>query len=238
VNVQDDACGGESTRERILKAAFQLFHEQGYHATGVATILREAGVNPGSMYHAFPGKETLLEEVLEYALGLLGPAVMEPVEAATADPIGRVFALMEQYRDGMATAGCRMGCPMGNLALEVSDHHVAARELIHRNFAAWTARVRGWLEAAGDRLPRALDRERLARFVLTVMEGGLMQARAAGTLAPFDEAVAQLRDYVHGLEAQAAAESSRRRPMRRRAPGARTTDHKKKADARSALEER
>jgi TetR/AcrR family transcriptional repressor of nem operon len=205
VNVQERTSSSESARDRILGAAFQLFHEQGYHATGVATILREAGVNPGSLYHAFPGKETLLEEVLRYALGLLGPAVMEPVEAATDDPIGRVFVLMAQYRTGMAAAGCRMGCPIGNLALEVSDDHPAARELIHRNFAAWTARVQGWLEAAGDRLPRSLDRQRLARFLLTVMEGGLMQARAAGRLAPFDEAVAQLRELFDALEAQARA---------------------------------
>jgi TetR/AcrR family transcriptional repressor of nem operon len=205
VNVQDEVGTSESARDRILRAAFQLFHEQGYHATGVATILREAGVNPGSLYHAFAGKETLLEEVLEYALGLLGPAVMEPVEATANDPIERVFALMAQYRTGMAAAGCRMGCPIGNLALEVSDDHPAARELIDRNFAAWTARVQGWLEAAGNRLPSSLDRERLARFVLTVMEGGLMQARAAGGLAPFDEAVAQLRELFDALEAQARA---------------------------------
>jgi AcrR family transcriptional regulator len=238
VSVQEETGGGESTRERILRAAFQLFHEQGYHATGVATILREAGVNPGSMYHAFPGKETLLEHVLEFALGLLGPAVMEPVEAATADPIERVFALMAQYRYGMARAGCRMGCPIGNLALEVSDNHPEARELIHRNFAAWTARVREWLEAAGDRLPRALDRERLARFVLTVMEGGLMQARAAGNLTPFDEAVAQLRDYFRGLEGEAAAENGRGRRSHRRAPEGSTTHRKSKADSESALEDR
>jgi TetR/AcrR family transcriptional repressor of nem operon len=237
VNVQEATESGERTRERILKAAFQLFHEQGYHATGVATILREAGVNPGSLYHAFPGKETLLEQVLEYALGLLGPAVIDPVEAATADPIERVFTLMARYRDGMTRAGCRMGCPIGNLALEVSDDHPAARELIHRNFSAWTAHVRGWLDAAGDRLPRALDRERLARFVLTVMEGGLMQARAAGDLAPFDEAVALLRDYVRGLEAQAGAETRWRR-SRRRAATAGTPSRRGQAAARAAREDR
>ena len=219
MNVQEPAEHDAGTRERILRAAFQLFHEQGYHATGVATILREAGVNPGSMYHAFPGKETLLEHVLEYALELLGPAVMDPVEAAAADPVERVFALMAQYRAGMVLAGCRMGCPIGNLALEVSDNHPEARELIHRNFAAWAARVRGWLDAADERLPRGLDRERLARFVLTVMEGGLMQARAAGGLAPFDEAVAQLRDYFDALESRARAEV-RQRASRRRAPRA------------------
>jgi AcrR family transcriptional regulator len=195
---------GEDTRERILQTAFKLFHEQGYHATGVAAIVREAGVNPGSMYHAFASKELLLENVLEYALTAQGPAVAEPIEAATADPIERVFALLDRHRESMAGTGCRLGCPMGKLALEVSDTHSEARELIHRHFENWVARVGSWLDAAGVRLPGTTDRRRLARLVITVMEGGLMQARAAGRLAPFDEAVAQLRDYFGYLEEPAA----------------------------------
>lgn len=191
------------TRDRLLKTAFQLFHEQGYHATGVATILREAGVNPGSMYHFFASKDQLLLGVLEFALGYLGPAVMEPVEARTTDPLDRVEALLAQYRSGMQAAGCRMGCPMGNLALEVSDGNPEARDLIHKNFENWAARVQGWLDAAGDRLPPDVDRARLSRFVLTVMEGGLMQSRAAGHLGPFDDSVAVLREHFEMLQQKA-----------------------------------
>jgi TetR/AcrR family transcriptional repressor of nem operon len=205
----------ESTRTRILRAAFQLFHEQGYHATGVATILREAGVNPGSLYHAFPSKEALLTGVLEYALALLRPAVIDPVEKRTSDPIERVFTLLAQYREGMLQAGCRMGCPIGNLALEVSDDHPEARALIHRNFENWTAQVKNWLDQAGARLPKDMDRAQFARFILTVMEGGLMQARASGNLKPFDDSVAQLRAYVAALEARVRSEQKARKRRKR-----------------------
>ena len=202
----------DSAQAKILRTAFQLFHEQGYHATGVATILREAGVNPGSMYHAFPGKEALLEEVLRYALTLLRPAVIAPVEAKEEDPLNRVFGLLDQYRQGMVHNGCRMGCPIGNLALEVSDDHRGARVLIAANFENWVKEVAAWLEAAGDRLPQDVDRARLARFVLTVMEGGLMQARAEGNLAPFDASVAELRTYFSLLEERALATKIRKVP--------------------------
>ena len=194
------------TKERILRTAFQLFHEQGFHATGVATIVREAGINPGSLYHFFPGKDQLLLQVLEFATHYLGPAVMEPVEQLTSDPIDRVFALLDQYREGMLQRGCRMGCPIGNLALEVSDGNPDARLLIHRNFENWATRVKGWLVEAGDRLPDDLDRGRLAHFVLTVMEGGLMQARAAGHMGPFDDSVAVLRDHFARLGRQAISD--------------------------------
>jgi AcrR family transcriptional regulator len=208
------------TKARILRTAFQLFHEQGFHATGVATILREAGVNAGSLYHFFPGKDDLLLGVLEYALVLLRPAVMDRAEKRSADPIERVFELLGQYREGMHAWGCKMGCPIGNLALEVADDDEAARALIHRNFENWTLAVRKWLDDAGERLPRDLDRAQLARFVLTVMEGGIMQARAARSLEPFDDGVAQLRAYFDALEKLAAGERNARRGGKRPDKGA------------------
>ena len=131
-----------------------------------------------------------------------------------ADPIDRVFALLEQYRARMGANDCRMGCPIGNLALEVSDGSPEARKLIHRNFENWARRVEGWLDAAGSSLPADLDRAKLARFVLTVMEGGLMQARAAGNMDPFDDSVSVLRDHFARLQQQAIAEKKKGRKRR------------------------
>jgi hypothetical protein len=98
-----------------------------------------------------------------------------------------------------------MGCPIGNLALELSDSHPQIRELLHRNFENWLDVVGGWLDAAAERLPADVDRRELARFVLTTMEGGIMQARASGNLDQFDQSVAHLRRYVDLLLAQSAA---------------------------------
>jgi TetR/AcrR family transcriptional repressor of nem operon len=96
-----------------------------------------------------------------------------------------------------------LGCPIGNLALEVSDSHPEVRPLIEANFARWTATVARWLAEARDGLPRDTDRAALARFVLTVMEGAVMQARAAGSLARFDQSVAELRRHFELLESEA-----------------------------------
>ncbi|MFN0056099.1 MAG: TetR/AcrR family transcriptional regulator [Planctomycetales bacterium] len=202
------------TRARIVATAFRLFHEQGYNNTGVATILREAQVNVGSLYHFFDSKETLLVAVLEYALLILRPAVIDPAERRSEDPLERVFELLQQYREGLLALGCRMGCPIGNLALEVADDHPQIRRLIHENFLNWTRAVQAWLDAAGPRLPARLDRPQLARFVLTVLEGGIMQARAAGDLTPFDDSVAQLRAYFSALQQLARKERGARAPRK------------------------
>ena len=97
----------------------------------------------------------------------------------------------------------KMGCPIGNLALEVGDDNAAARGLINQNFHNWSEVVCGWLNAAGDRLPALTDRRQLAGFVLTTMEGAMMRARAAKSFDPFDESVAQLRAYFDHLETAA-----------------------------------
>lgn len=191
------------TRQKIIEAAARLFHEQGYAATGIAAILKEAGVNAGSMYHYFDGKEALLAEVLDWYRDNLVPRIMKPIEAAEPDPLRRVFRLLGWYRDFLAEHDCRLGCPVGNLALEVSDTHPQLRARLGRNLERWSGRLRLWLEQAAERLPPDCDRDSLARFVLTVMEGAVMQARTAGSLRPFDEAVAQLRRHFAALEREA-----------------------------------
>lgn len=203
------------TRERLIAAAARLFHEQGYTATGVATILREAEALSGSMYHHFAGKEELLIAVLERYRELLRPEVMDRAEALTDDPIERVFALLGLYRYGLEMTGANLGCPIGNLALEVSDSHPEARALVDANFRGWTEHVRGWLAAAADRLPASTDLTSLAQLVLTVMEGAVMQARARKSLEPFDAAVAELRRYFDLLLAEQAPKSTPPKTRRR-----------------------
>jgi TetR/AcrR family transcriptional repressor of nem operon len=77
------------------------------------------------------------------------------------------------------------------------------------NFEGWIGCVRRWLEEAGERLPPDCDRDRLARFVLTVMEGAVMQARAAASVEHYDASVAQLRAHFDLLLARG------QRPQRR-----------------------
>ena len=213
------------TRIRILEAARRLFHEQGYAATGIATILREAEVNSGSLYHFFPSKEALLVGVLEHYTRLLRPMIMDPAEEKGADPVERIFGLLDLYRSGLEATGCTMGCPIGNLALEVADSHPEVRRLVDQNFSNWISEVESWLKASRDRFPEGLDLRQVAQLVLTVMEGGIMQARAASSLKPFDASVAQLRVYLDLLQERAR---ERRPPAPKKKPAARDAARRRK----------
>ena len=53
------------TREVILKAATEVFFENGFEKTSVKMILSKANIVTGSFYHFFPSKEALFEAVVE-----------------------------------------------------------------------------------------------------------------------------------------------------------------------------
>lgn len=192
------------TRSRIVEAARYLFWEKGYAATGLAELLERAKANSGSFYHFFESKDALLRTVLETYVDLFEPVVLRPAWATTTDPIERVFALLAGYRERLVATECRYGCPIGRLALELDPENVPAHALIAQNFSGWTSAVRLCLEAAG-----ISDAGDVATFVLTVMEGGVMQSRAYRTIGPFDACVRQLRRHLTSLAAPVARRSRR-----------------------------
>jgi AcrR family transcriptional regulator len=186
----------QDTRARIIAAATELFWEKGYGSTSIADILARAEVNSGSLYYFFPGKQDLLVSVLEGYRDGIYPMLLEPAWEGIEDPIDRIFALLGLYRRLIVATDCRYGCPIGSLALELHEPDPIVRERMAENFEAWTEAVRKCLEAAGDRLPEEADRPAIAEFILTVMEGGVMQARTHRDVAYFDRGVAQLRHYL------------------------------------------
>lgn len=198
-----ETAASAGTRDRLVEAARELFWTRGYEATGMADILRLAGVNSGSLYYFFKTKEALLVAVLEKYVEMLQPFVIGPAEAAEPDPIGRIFALLRHYRELLVLTEFRQGCPIGNLALEMSERSEPVRERVAENFTQWRRAVEGWLNDAGANLPPDLDRSELAIFILTVMEGGIMQSRAHRSIAPYDASVSVLRDYFNRLTPQA-----------------------------------
>ena len=193
--------GGDpgATRQRLLDAAMQLFWRKGYNSTSVADVLEKAGANSGSLYHFFPTKQALLVAVLDRYVEGLYPMLFNPVFERVADPIERIFGVLDVYRESLLSTDLTYGCPIGSLALELHEPDPEVRVRLATNFANWAKAIERGLEEAGDRLPADLDRRALSIFILTTMEGGVMQSRTHRSIEPFDACVAQLRAYVDRL---------------------------------------
>jgi TetR/AcrR family transcriptional regulator, transcriptional repressor for nem operon len=188
------------TKDRIVYSAMRLFAQKGYGSTSVADILQAAGVNAGSLYHFFPGKQDVLLAVLDAYLGGIHPMLLQPAWKDIADPIERVFALLGRYREHLVTTDCTYGCPIGSIALELHEPDPAVRQLLAANFTGWVNAIEQCFVDAGDRIPPDVDRRALAIFALTTMEGGVMVSRTDRTTDAFDDAVRMLRDYVTRLQ--------------------------------------
>jgi TetR/AcrR family transcriptional regulator, transcriptional repressor for nem operon len=191
-----------TTRDRIILAAVELFYSQGYEATGMAQILKKSRANSGSFYFFFKSKEQLLDAVLDWYLANLEPIILRPVHAATEDPIERIFVLLDGYRQKILMTNFTFTCPIGRLALEIDPARRQIHNKIAANFDGWTAAVRQCFHDAAERFPTGTDFDQLAQFVLTVMEGGVMQARAHRSIVPFDSSVEQLRHHLKHLQEQ------------------------------------
>ena len=193
------------TRTRLVLVAMQLFWEKGYNSTSIADVLQTAKVNSGSLYYFFPGKADLLAAVLDMYHEGIRPMLLEPAWAGVDDPIDRVFALLARYRKSLLDTDCSYGCPIGSLALELHEPDLAVRERLVKNFSAWIEAIVECLSQAKARLPAEQHPRELAQFVLTVMEGGVMQARTFRDIDYFDAAVRQLRRYFKCLETPGGA---------------------------------
>jgi AcrR family transcriptional regulator len=205
------------TRTRLILTAMQLFWEKGYNSTSIADVLQTAKVNSGSLYHFFPSKTDLLAAVLDLYHDGIRSMLLEPAWAGVDDPIERIFALLARYRRSLVDTDCFYGCPIGSLALELHEPDEPVRERLAKNFSAWIEAIDECLQAAKLKVSGAAERRELAQFVLTTMEGAVMQARTFRDVAYFDASVRQLRRYVDRLQ--------REMPARARPKSKKKTSH-------------
>ena len=177
-------------RERMVRAADELFRAQGLHATGVAEILERSGAPRGSLYHYFPGgKEQLAVEAIEHAAARFCRAIEKTIEINDG-------SLPEALRLYGAAVAQRLldtefveGCPIGNSAIEGSVGSAAISEACDRAFRDFGGVMADHLAAQGMDRSQADD---LATFVVSTIEGALLVARVRRDTQPVVDATERL----------------------------------------------
>src|SRR5262249_44109014 len=119
-------------REKLLDAATAILGRNGYQATSIDDILEIAKVAPSNFYYHFKSKEELAIEVLEgyfeRSRQEMAPVFMNRSLSAS-EKLERVHQTLVVKA---TNSGCRGGCPMGNLAQELSDSHPGFRMRLAR----------------------------------------------------------------------------------------------------------
>ena len=115
----------------ILDAAELLFARQGFAATTIKAIGREAGVNPALLYYYFPDKERLYHAVLERRLGTATRDVGSAL-GAEAPPLEALTLLLRGYARRMHDSPSIPRL----LVRELADHQASHALPIIREIAA------------------------------------------------------------------------------------------------------
>ncbi len=112
------------TREKIIKSASVLFYASSYADVGVQAICVHAGVKKGSFYHFFNTKTELVLAVIDYLNADFLENILKPAFSPEIPPLerfGRMVEIIQKYNHiTREQGGAVLGCPFGNLAIELS----------------------------------------------------------------------------------------------------------------------
>ena len=180
-------------REKLLEAATAILGRNGYQATSVDDILEAAKVAPSNFYYHFKSKEELAIEVLEgyfeKSRQEMAPVFMNKFLSAT-EKLERIHGGLVQK---VTRSQCCGGCPMGNLAQELSDSHPEFRMRLARYFEECIDGIARVVEEgvrSGEFRPD-VDPKAAAYLLFGSMQGLLLLSKSLKKIDPLEQGFRQ-----------------------------------------------
>jgi len=158
-------------REKILNAGLAVFHQQGFHNSGIQDIVNYAGVPKGSFYNHFESKDALGMEILQTYW-----AANADTRKMLHDEDLPALERMEQYLKG--TCYSENGCLIGNFSAELSGSDPFRASLADL-YQRWNKDIESCIRA-GQKEGTIRDEEsakNLAEFVTTGFQGAVLKAK-------------------------------------------------------------
>jgi TetR/AcrR family transcriptional repressor of nem operon len=161
----------EASHERIVSVAARAIRRSGYDGTGVADIMKEAGLTHGAFYAHFSSREAMLAEAAARACA--------ETAALTADvvanvPAGQALAsMLRAYLSPEHLEQVELGCPLAALGSETARQTPEVRRVITRHIKEMIDLVARQSPDWGK--PGAHER---ALVTVATMVGTLLLARA------------------------------------------------------------
>ncbi len=183
----------ETTREKILTIAAEDIFRAGSQASSISEIIRRANVSKGCFYHHFTTKQELGYAVLDETLTKVKNEIWDPI-LSSENPLQSIIGMYnnpEQYLDYETV---KHGCPINNLAQEMSPIDEGFRERIETIYTHWKQQLSTSLQRCqrnGD-MSKDVDADEIATLIIAVTQGAVGIAKNAQQPASFTE-------YTHGL---------------------------------------
>lgn len=161
----------EATHQRIVEAAARAIRRSGYDGTGVADIMKEAGLTHGGFYAHFASRDALLAEAVRWAGRDSAARLQHGTQLRQTRGASALRALIEGYLGDAHLVAAEAGCVVAALCSEMSRQAPEVR-------AASGERVQGLIERVRDALPAHAAGSPAAMTIASTMVGALQLARA------------------------------------------------------------
>jgi len=191
----------ERTRELLLQAAFWEVHQSGFESASLDTILAATGVTKGALYYHFGSKKALGYAVVEEIIAAsLRDKWLRPFQNG-ADPIETLIGIVQAR--SLRPEVVRAGCPLNNLAQEMSQGDERFRKRLAKVFHDWqegtAAALRRGQSEGIDR--RDLDARETASFLIATYEGYVMLANNAQDVNVWKVGIKNIVGWLDSLRA-------------------------------------
>lgn len=170
-------------RERLIQSAIELMREYGVHATGLSDLLDRSNTARGSIYQHFPaGKTELMEQATLEAGRIITARIEELTQALPAEDVIRAF--VGGWKQNLTDSEFGGGCPIV-AAAQAGPDALVVREASAAVFADWARVIADSIETKGV---DAATSASLGSFIVSSLEGAIIQCRSARSLQPLDDA--------------------------------------------------
>ena len=176
-----------NTRDEIIRKGAALIHAQGFNATGLQQILQTVGIPKGSFYFYFKSKEDFGLEIINYFGSMISEVLANYLGDKKIPPIERVEKLFEFFETVYQNNGYTLGCPIGNLSLELADTNEHLRAHLDGVIESLIAQIESCLQEAqlDKSIPANLNTADVARFIFYGFEGTLLHMKVVKNMEPF-----------------------------------------------------
>jgi TetR/AcrR family transcriptional regulator, transcriptional repressor for nem operon len=139
----------EETRHKILMAAFAEFYAHSFQGGSLNRIVAAAGTTKGAIFHHFESKQALGYAVVDEVIGpILLQRWLDPVKTSS-DPLSELQKAFRRYvNEDIASGHLVYGCPLNNLAQEMSPLDAGFHRRINALYDLWRDTYAGALERA------------------------------------------------------------------------------------------
>lgn len=187
-------------RDEIIRKGAELIHARGYKATGIQQILDAVGIPKGSFYFYFKSKDDFGSAVIDYFALTIGEVFTGHLRDDRKMPLERLNKLVDYYESAFRKSGATLGCPIGNLSLELADAHEALRKRLQAAVEGFIAQIESCLSEAKScrQLPAGLDTADSARFIFHGLEGAILHMKVSRSIEPLRAFRRYLNIYLAG----------------------------------------